>query len=136
MPVEPLIASTSLKRCVSSAITSSQQRVQQRLCLFEIGHVEALGEPAVDWREKVAGFLASTLLSPQPGEARGGAQFPELSALLLGDLRALRYSSSAASVCPCRNSSWPLYLFSSASSQCSPVLPAICEASSVRVRAS
>src|SRR6516162_753838 len=85
MPVEPLIASTSLKRCVSSAITSSQQR----LCLFEIGHVEALGEPAVDWREKVAGFLASTLLSPQPGEARGGAQFPELSALLLGDAQGL-----------------------------------------------
>src|SRR6516162_3232408 len=85
MPVEPLIASTSLKRCVSSAITSSQQRVQQRLCLFEIGHVEALGEPAVDRREEVAGFSASALVAAQPGEARGGAQLPEFGLLLPGD---------------------------------------------------
>ena len=35
-------------------------------------------------------------------------------------LRALRYSSSAASECPCRSSSWPLCLFSSASE---PALP-------------
>src|SRR5689334_18059985 len=35
-------------------ITSSSQLVEQRLCLFEIGRVEAFGEPAVDRREQVA----------------------------------------------------------------------------------
>jgi len=32
-------------------------------------------------------------------------------------LRALRYSSSAASKCPCRSNNWPLFRYSSASSQ-------------------
>ena len=31
-------------------ITSSSQLVEQRFCLFEIGRVEAFGEPAVDRR--------------------------------------------------------------------------------------
>ena len=41
-------------------ITSSSQFVEQRFCLFEVGGVEAFGEPAVDRREKVAGFGAAT----------------------------------------------------------------------------
>ena len=32
------------------------ERVEQRLCPFEVLCVEAFGEPAVDRREKVAGF--------------------------------------------------------------------------------
>ena len=55
--------------------------------------VEAFGEPAVDRREKVAGFGAATLVAAKPGEARGGAQFPELGPLLPGDAQgfAIRF---------------------------------------------
>src|SRR6516162_6323980 len=49
-------------------MAGSRQLVEKHLRLFEIGHGEAFGEPAVDRREKVAGFLAPTLLAPQPGE--------------------------------------------------------------------
>src|SRR5271167_3634277 len=52
--------------------------VEQRFRLFEIGRVEAFGEPAVDRCEKGPGFGVSTLVAAEPGEARGGAQFPEL----------------------------------------------------------
>jgi hypothetical protein len=58
---------------------------EQRFCLSEIGRVEPLGEPAVDRREKVAGFLAPTLLTTQPGIAHGSAQLPELGLLAPGD---------------------------------------------------
>jgi hypothetical protein len=34
---------------------------------------------------KIAGFGLPTLVAAEPGEARGGAQFPELGLLLLGD---------------------------------------------------
>ena len=47
--------------------------------------VEALGEPVVDWREEIAGFGTATLIAVEPGEAHGGAQFPELGPLLLGN---------------------------------------------------
>ena len=61
---------------------------EQRFWLFEIGRVETLGEPAVDWREKVAGFGVMALVAAEPGEAHGGAQFPELGPLLLAFLNA------------------------------------------------
>ena len=51
----------------------------------EIGGVEALGEPAVDGREHVARLAPPTLVAPQPGEARRGAQFVAPRALLAGD---------------------------------------------------
>ena len=38
--------------------------VEQRLCLFEIGHVEALSEPTIDRREEVASFRAAALIAP------------------------------------------------------------------------
>src|ERR1700731_1158037 len=50
--------------------TGSRQFVEQRLCVFQIGGVEAFGEPAVDRGEEVAGFGAAALLAPQPGAAR------------------------------------------------------------------
>src|SRR5438477_3920450 len=68
--------------------TGSRQFVQQRLCLFQIGGVETFGEPTVDRREEVAGFGVAALVAAEPGEARGGAQFPELSLLLLGDVQS------------------------------------------------
>src|ERR1700720_253837 len=61
------------------------ERIQQRLRLSQIGRVEAFGEPAVDWREKVAGFGVTALVAPEPGEARSCTQFPELGFLLHGD---------------------------------------------------
>src|SRR5215471_14158958 len=63
----------------------SRQRIEQRPRLFEIGRVEALGEPAVDRREKVAGFGVPLLIAVEPGKAHRSPQFPELSLLPLGD---------------------------------------------------
>src|SRR5215469_17750578 len=61
------------------------ERIEQRLRLSQIGRVEAFREPAVDWREKVAGFGVTALVAPEPGEARSSTQFPELGFLLHGD---------------------------------------------------
>ena len=63
----------------------SPQLVQQRLRLLQIGHVEALAEPAVNRREEVAGLGSAALVAAQPGKAHGGAQFPQLRLLLAGD---------------------------------------------------
>jgi len=41
----------------------SPKLIKQRLGLFQIGRVKAFGEPAVDWREKVAGFDAAALVA-------------------------------------------------------------------------
>jgi hypothetical protein len=54
-------------------VAGSRQCVEQRLCLFEIGGVEAFGEPAVYGGEKVARFAVAALVSAEPGEAHGGA---------------------------------------------------------------
>jgi hypothetical protein len=69
----------------TTRISSSCQLVEQRLCLFEVGGLEALGEPAVDRREEVAGFPPPALLAPQPCKADGGAQFQRFRLLGLGD---------------------------------------------------
>ena len=66
-------------------ITSSSQLVEQRLCVFEIGRVEAFGEPAIDRCQQVAGFALAALVAAEPSEARDGAQFPEFGPLLLCD---------------------------------------------------
>jgi len=54
-------------------ISSSRQFVEQRLCLSKIGRVEAFGEPAVDRREKVAGFGVAALVAAEPDEPGRGA---------------------------------------------------------------
>ena len=66
-------------------VAGSRQFAEQRLRLFQIGCVEAFGEPAVDWREKIAGFGSAVLIAAEPGKARGGAQLPELCFLPHGD---------------------------------------------------
>ncbi len=68
-------------------VAGSRKFVEQRFCFFEIGRVETFGEPAVDRREEVAGFGVAALVAAEPGEARSGAQLPELSLLLLGDVQ-------------------------------------------------
>ncbi len=45
----------------------SPQLVQQRLRLFQIGSVEALGEPAVDGCQQIARLAPPALFAPQPG---------------------------------------------------------------------
>ena len=56
---------------------------------MQIGRVEAFGEPAVNRREKVAGFGAPVLLAPQPGSARGQPQFKKAGALAACDVEPL-----------------------------------------------
>src|ERR1700730_15344994 len=55
--------------------------VDQCFCGFEIGSFETLGEPIVDRREKRNRLCGPILVAQQPGEARGGAQFPGQGAL-------------------------------------------------------
>ena len=44
--------------------SDSRQLIEQGLRLFQVGGVEALGEPAVDRREEIAGFGPTALLAP------------------------------------------------------------------------
>ena len=41
----------------------SRQLVEQRLCLFQIRGIKALGEPAVDGDQQMVGFDTSALLA-------------------------------------------------------------------------
>jgi len=66
-------------------MAGSRQLGEERLRFLEVRGVEAFGEPAVDGREQLVGVGAAALLAPQPGEARGGAQFVAACALLAGD---------------------------------------------------
>src|SRR5262249_36208973 len=59
------------------------QLLQQRLRFLQVRRVEAFGEPAVDWREEVAGFGALALVAPEAGKAGGGAQFVRPRPLML-----------------------------------------------------
>ena len=61
------------------------QLVEQRLGVFQVGGVEALGEPVVDFGEHRARFVATTLRCEQPREARRRAQLPGLRLHLLGE---------------------------------------------------
>ena len=56
---------------------------------FEVGGVEAFGEPAEDWGEQCDCLFAPALVSAQAGEARRGAQFPGLRVLSSCDVHAL-----------------------------------------------
>ena len=56
--------------------TGSRQLVEQRLGVLQDRRVEAFGEPAVDWCEKITGFGSLTLVAPETGEARGTQQLP------------------------------------------------------------
>src|SRR6516225_9274160 len=63
----------------------SCQLVEQVLRFFQVGGVEALGKPAVDGCREIARLGPPALVTPQPGEARRGAQFERLRLLLPGD---------------------------------------------------
>src|SRR5499427_4083984 len=72
---------------VAISITSPASRqLRAEFCgVLQVSGVEALGERAVEGCEQVARLAPPALLAPQPGEARGGAQFVALCALLAGD---------------------------------------------------
>ena len=52
---------------------------------MKVGRLESFGEPAVDRREKIAGFGGAILVAAEPGEAHGGAQLPQHVANQKGD---------------------------------------------------
>jgi hypothetical protein len=54
--------------------TSRTQLVEQRLGVFQVGGVEAFGEPAVDFGQHRARLVAFALFVEQPSEACRGAQ--------------------------------------------------------------
>jgi hypothetical protein len=70
---------------VAHRVLVSGQFVQQRLGVLQISGVETCREPPVNWCQEVRGFLALPLALPQASEARGSAEFPQFSALVLGD---------------------------------------------------
>jgi hypothetical protein len=65
------------------------QLVEQGLCLFQIERVEAVGEPAIDGREEIAGFGALALVAPETGEAGARLQLEGLRLLTSGDRERL-----------------------------------------------
>jgi hypothetical protein len=52
--------------------------VEQRLRLFQIECVEALGEPAIDRREKLAGLIPLALIGLGPRRAIGSLRGPKI----------------------------------------------------------
>jgi|RhiMetdeSRZDD1v2_1073273.scaffolds.fasta_scaffold89436_2 hypothetical protein len=49
-----------------------RQRLQERLGILQVGGVKALGEPAVNWGQQLAGFGALALPLPEAAETHGG----------------------------------------------------------------
>jgi len=62
------------------------ERLKQRLGFDEVGGVEALGKPAQDRCEQVAGIAAAALAAVEPGQVCRGAQFERSGVLALRDL--------------------------------------------------
>ena len=52
----------------------SCQFIEHRLGAFQVGGVEALGRPVVDFGEHRARFVAAAGIAEQPREARRGTQ--------------------------------------------------------------
>jgi hypothetical protein len=52
----------------------SSELIEERLSVFQVGGVEALGEPVVDLGEHRVRFIPLALLREQPCEACGRAQ--------------------------------------------------------------
>src|SRR6516164_5449359 len=95
-PVEPPICSYS-SLCGNRRLG---QFVEQRLGLFQVGGVEAFGEPAEDWGEQGDCLLPPALLSPQAGEAHSTAQFPGLRVLPACDVDTLLDGRLGLARCP------------------------------------
>jgi hypothetical protein len=57
------------------------ESIEQRLRRFQIGGLEALGEPVVDRQEERYCVSGTALIAPKAGEAGGPPQFPGERAL-------------------------------------------------------
>jgi len=53
---------------------ASRQLIEERLGVLQDRCVESFGEPAVDRREKIMGFGALALITPEAGEAGGSTK--------------------------------------------------------------
>src|SRR5262249_34242406 len=90
-PIRP--PSTRGKQSIPRCPSGAPELVEQRLCVFEVGGVEAFGEPVEDRREEVAGFGGAARVAGPQGGAHGGAKFPALGRLLLGDVQGFAIQS-------------------------------------------
>src|SRR5229473_1019104 len=79
---------TQAKSCATSG-SYSAQLLEQRLGVFQVGGVEALGEPAVDLGEHRTRLVAAALFVEQPREAHRRAQLPRLGTLESRDVKCL-----------------------------------------------
>ena len=67
--------------------------VEQGLGLFQVGGVEALGEPIVYGREEIAGLFDTALLMPKARKRGGDLEFKPLSRLVAGDFESCKIFS-------------------------------------------
>src|SRR5262249_39138512 len=67
-----------------SALSTFLQLLNQGFGILQVCRIKPFGEPAVDWRKKVMGFLAFPLLLPQSSQARGSTEFERFGLLALG----------------------------------------------------
>ena len=84
-PQETFLATSADRRVGQKAVirirlldmptARSRQLIEQPLRFFQISGVEALGEPAVNRRQKLVRFGPPSLFAPEPREARRGTQF-------------------------------------------------------------
>jgi len=133
LDADPVTSADTFRRTSSSL---PPEFVEQRFCLFEIRCVEAFGEPAEDGGEQGVGFGVASLVAAEPGEARDGAQFPELGPLLHCDAQrfAIEFLGGLGMPLPQQQ-----LAFAPVQLGCEPALPVlstICKASSNRVKAS
>src|SRR5215510_3470031 len=64
------------------SIALARQLCQQRPGVLQVRRVKPLGEPVVDRRQQVVGFLSLALLLPQPAQAHGGPQLQRFRLLM------------------------------------------------------
>ncbi len=72
--VNPSNASTA--ESTLREVPSRGQLVEQGLSLLQVERVEALGEPAIDRSEKIAGLIPLSLIAPEPCHAHRRPQLP------------------------------------------------------------
>jgi hypothetical protein len=63
-----------LMRTKPPCMLPSGQRLEERFGLLQVGSVKALGEPAVDRCQQLAGVVPLALALPQPAQAYGSPQ--------------------------------------------------------------
>ena len=63
------VGARELRAICETLARSRRQLVEQGLGLLQIERIKALGEPAVDRSEKIAGLLPLALIAPEPSYA-------------------------------------------------------------------